>query len=166
MKITVTSGSGEGNTTLSAFDTALKAAGVYNYNLIKLSSVIPPNTEIILEKWKTPREDHGKKLYVVLAEERSDQVGKAIAAGIGWYQIEDGRGVFVEHHTIVESTDEKEAERAVAEKIEFSIKDLCDNRNYPFEKKKMKMLISSKQVGKKPACALVIAVYESSSWLI
>jgi len=32
MKITVTAGSGTGSTTLSAFDAALKAAGIHNYN--------------------------------------------------------------------------------------------------------------------------------------
>ena len=38
----VFSGIGKGETALSAFDAALKQAGVYNYNLICLSSIIPP----------------------------------------------------------------------------------------------------------------------------
>ena len=39
MNIHVASGLGTGPTKLSAFDAALNAAGVANYNIIKLSSV-------------------------------------------------------------------------------------------------------------------------------
>jgi arginine decarboxylase len=39
--IQVTTGTGEGPTPLAAFDAALLDAGVANYNLICLSSVIP-----------------------------------------------------------------------------------------------------------------------------
>jgi arginine decarboxylase len=42
MQIHVSSGRGEGPTPLAAFDAALRDAGVSNYNLIALSSVIPP----------------------------------------------------------------------------------------------------------------------------
>ncbi len=45
MKIKVTYGIGEGATKLAAFDRALFDAGIANYNLIKLSSVIPENSE-------------------------------------------------------------------------------------------------------------------------
>jgi pyruvoyl-dependent arginine decarboxylase len=46
MKIKIASGVGTGPTTLAAFDAALNHAGVANYNIIKLSSVIPPKTTI------------------------------------------------------------------------------------------------------------------------
>ncbi len=164
MKIVVTSGLGEGNTTLSAFDSALKDAGIHNYNLIKLSSVIPPSSKIILEKWKNLPSEHGKKLYVVIAEERTDQLGHSIAAGVGWYQVQDGRGVFIEHHDIVESPNTKEAEENVAQKIESSIKDLCMHRDWTFSKTKLHMKISSAEVKNKPTCTLVAAIYESQDF--
>jgi arginine decarboxylase len=41
LEIQVTTGTGEGPTPLAAFDAALLDAGVANYNLILLSSVIP-----------------------------------------------------------------------------------------------------------------------------
>ena len=50
MKIKVTYGTGEGLTKLAAFDRALFNAGIANYNLIKLSSVIPKNSEVLIEK--------------------------------------------------------------------------------------------------------------------
>ena len=46
MDIKVVCGVGSGKTALSAFDSALKDAGVYNYNLITLSSIIPPDSII------------------------------------------------------------------------------------------------------------------------
>ena len=42
MQIHLASGVGSGPTELAAFDAALAAAGVANYNLLYLSSVIPP----------------------------------------------------------------------------------------------------------------------------
>ncbi|MEX0621801.1 MAG: pyruvoyl-dependent arginine decarboxylase [Candidatus Woykebacteria bacterium] len=164
MKITVTAGSGTGSTTLSAFDTALKEAGIHNYNIIKLSSVIPPESEVVVKKWKNAPTEHGKKLYTVLAEIRSDLLGRTIAAGIGWYQTKDGRGIFAEHHDIIESLNTKEAEENVAKKIESTVRDLCKNRSYPFNKRNFKTVISSAEVRDKPTCTLVAAVYESQDF--
>ncbi len=164
MKITVTAGSGTGSTTLSAFDAALKAAGIHNYNIIKLSSVIPPGTEVVTRKWQNSPSEHGKKLYTVMAEIRTDIMGRSIAAGIGWYQIKDGRGIFAEHTDNIERLNAKEAEENVAKKIESTIRDLCANRGYPFNKLNFKKVISSAEVRDKPTCALVAAVYESQDF--
>lgn len=86
MTIKVARGAGKASTPLSAFDAALKDAGVYNYNLITLSSVIPPNSKVEkVEKFPTPEGEWGHKLYCVMAEERCNEAGKFIAAGVGWY---------------------------------------------------------------------------------
>lgn len=164
MKVIVSPGSGTGDTTLSAFDCALKNAGIHNFNLIKLSSIIPPQTELIEEKYKPDEDSFGNKLYVVLAEERTDLLGRSIAAGIGWYQWGDNRGVFAEHHDIVEALNAKEAERNVARKLESTIRNLCEFRNIPFNRRKLKTAISSKEVKSKPTCTLVAAVYKSEPW--
>ena len=164
MKITVTAGSGTGNTTLSAFDAALKAAGIHNYNIIKLSSVIPPSSKVVVRKWKNAPTEHGKKLYTVLAEIRTDIMGRSIAAGIGWYQIKDGRGIFAEHTDMIERLNSKEAEENVSKKIEATVRDLCKHRGYPFDKRNFKKLVSSAEVKDKPTCTLVAAVYESQDF--
>jgi len=46
MEIVLTSAIGSGKTSLSAFDDALFKAGMGNYNLIRLSSIIPKNAKI------------------------------------------------------------------------------------------------------------------------
>jgi len=164
MKIKVAAGRGEGSTTLSAFDTALKAAGIHNYNIIRLSSVIPPESEVVVEKWRNSPAEHGKKLYTVLAEIRTDLLNRSIAAGIGWYQTKDNRGVFAEQHDIIESLNTEEAETNVAKKLEATVRDLCVNRGYPFNKRNYKTMITSAEVKNKPTCVLVAAVYESQSF--
>ncbi|MCJ7816384.1 MAG: pyruvoyl-dependent arginine decarboxylase [Candidatus Aenigmarchaeota archaeon] len=67
MEIKVTHGTGEGPTALAAFDKALYDAGIGNYNLIKLSSVIPGNSKVIIEKIDWNEKEHGYKLYAVLS---------------------------------------------------------------------------------------------------
>jgi len=46
VNIQVSGGIGSGPTELSAFDQALVRAGVANYNLIYLSSVLPPDSDV------------------------------------------------------------------------------------------------------------------------
>src|SRR4051794_19283644 len=91
LQIGVVTGIGHGSTLLSSFDDALRRCGVYNYNLIALSSIIPAGSEVI-DVFHAPDDEFGHRLYVVKAESRSDEVGRVVAAGIGWYQWSDGRG--------------------------------------------------------------------------
>lgn len=163
MNIVVIKSHGFGQTTLSAFDAALKSGGIFNYNLISLSSIIPPNSQVAIKK-KHPngKKNFGDRLYVVKADIRSDETGKAIAAGLGWYQFGDNRGVFVEHEIKAET--KETAEEELYHKIENSISDLCKFRRVKFEIKKMGFSISTCEVKNQPACALVVAVYKSEPW--
>ena len=103
MDIFITSGIGYGKTPLSAFDAALKDAGVHNFNLIYISSIIPSDSSIKVKKFKATRKQYGDRLYVVRAETRSRESGKCIGAALGWYQLKSGRGIFVEHEEIGET---------------------------------------------------------------
>jgi arginine decarboxylase len=49
MKLTVAAAIGQGRTELSAFDSALVAVGAANFNLVRLSSVIPPHSTVVEE---------------------------------------------------------------------------------------------------------------------
>lgn len=165
MEIKVVQGVGEGKTTLSAFDSALKDAGVYNYNLIPLSSIIPPSSKVIkIGKYETPESEFGHKLYVIKAEIRSQETGKFIAAGLGWYQYgEDERGVFVEHEVIGETKIAVESE--IKQRIKNSLKDLCDFRNVKFVDKKAKSAVSISKIKGNPTSTLVLAIYQAEGWV-
>lgn len=164
MNIKLVKGFGQGSTKLSAFDAALQAAGVSNYNLIVLSSVIPPKAIIErIEKYDTPVNEWGHKLYVIKAEERSDIKGEAIAAGLGYYQFEDDmRGIFVEHEAV--GIDESAVREKVVADIVASLRDLCAFRKLPFDDTKVDMEISSTVVDDIPTCVLTLAVYEAEGW--
>lgn len=157
MTIQITTGVGTGPTTLAAFDAALNNAGIANYNLLCLSSVIPPGTSIEIHKralsdvpgrW-------GDRLYVVMAHMRVDLAGQEAWGGIGWVQDrKTKKGLFVEH--------EGYSEHGVRRDIEQSLKALMRVRGVDFGR--IHMVVRGTRCIKKPACALVMAVYESAAW--
>src|SRR5215468_9293780 len=131
MHIPLVSGIGQGKTLLSSFDDALHRCGVCNYNLIPLSSIIPPRSEIVLvDRYEASPDEYGHRLYVVKADMRSDEAGMIVAAGIGWYQWGDGRGVFVEHETMGSTREAVESEMRF--RICNSLRDVCAFRGIPF----------------------------------
>lgn len=163
MDIHVMSATGEGRTLLSAFDHALQKAGVCNYNLITLSSIIPPGSRIIkTTTYITPHKEFGYKLYVIKAEMRSQNKGEYVCAGIGWYGLEDGRGFFVEHE--LKGKSKAAVQSAIKTRIIHSLGDLCGFRKVPFKAHSIQFSLAITRVGKCPACALVLAVYTSEGW--
>ena len=95
MEIKIVWGESEGKTLLSSFDKALVKAGIHNFNLIPLSSVIPPEATVI--EVGTYKSSHkiGDVLYVVIASFGSDKSDVQISAGLGWVKTEEG-GLFFE----------------------------------------------------------------------
>jgi arginine decarboxylase len=156
MLIQVSEGAGTGPTELSAFDQALVKAGVANYNLIYLSSVLPPDSEVVFSgKPQNPGGNWGDRLYVVMAQKRTSQRNQEVWAGIGWIQdSETKQGLLVEH--------EGHSEAEVRADIQSSLKALANNRRREFSEPQMHV------VGAKchdfPVCALVVAVFEPASW--
>ncbi len=158
MDIQLSTGLGIGTTKLSAFDSALYNAGVANFNLLRLSSVIPPKSKIISlgDKQKvSPKGEWGDRLYVVMAEMRADTPNVEAWAGIGWIQdTETGQGLFVEH--------EGNSEKAVRRDIKDSLIALMATRNIDYGPINMEVVGTT--CTHMPVCAMVVAVYESSSW--
>lgn len=157
MIINLATGIGTGPTKLSAFDSALNHAGVANYNLLPLSSVIPPSSTIAVsdKPLKKLPGQWGDKLYVVMAERRESTPNREAWAGIGWVQDKKtGKGLFVEH--------DGESEKTVREDIRDSLHALMATRNVDFGEIHMKVVGS--MCHRDPICALAVAVYESETW--
>ena len=156
MNINISAGTGVGPTELAAFDHALVNADVANFNLIYLSSVLPPNSDVrVLDTPLAPTGQWGDRLYVVMAQQRTMDRHKEVWAGIGWMQDKDtGKGLLVEHEGYTESE--------VREDIQSSLKALAENRSMQFGP------INMHVVGKKcialPVCAIVVAVFEHETW--
>jgi arginine decarboxylase len=159
MQIHIAKGIGTGPTTLAAFDSALNDAGIENYNLLRLSSVIPPNSELIIHddslKKTTMPGQWGDRLYVVMAEQRVDKPNEEAWAGIGWVQDpETGKGLFVEHEGL--------SEQSVRRDITQTLEALMATRNIDFSP--IHMEVVGRTCTHQPVCAMVVAVYQASDW--
>lgn len=158
MYIHVAAGTGTGPTELAAFDAALNATGIANYNMLKLSSVIPPDVEVVVHDGHLDADipgDWGDRLYVVMAEIRVKTPNKEAWAGVGWVQDSaTGKGLFVEH--------EGYSEESVRSDIEQSLTALMETRGVDFGPINMKVM--GKTCTDKPVCAMVVAVYQASDW--
>lgn len=105
-RLWVTSGAAEGGTPLNAFDNALLAAEIGNYNLIKVSSIIPQGARL---QEVQPDLLAGALVPAVVAHLGSDQPGVEISSAVGLGFGRDSHGMIMEHSCI------GPAERAEAE---------------------------------------------------
>lgn len=161
MNIHVSKSTGIASTELSAFDNALFNAGIANYNLIYLSSVIPPNSTIVLHEDGIQETDMpgtwGDKLYVVMAQKRTSVAGEIASAGIGWVQDPvTKKGLFVEH--------EGHSEDEVKNLITRSLTDLMKTRGIDFGE--IQMQVNTAVCEGEPVCAMVVAMYQHEAWRI
>lgn len=107
----IVSGTGTGNTSLTAFDAAVLNAGIGNFNLVKVSSIVPPNCrreEAPPETFLNP----GSVVPCAFAHGVVQHGDQPISAAIGVALPErpDDIGVIME---IAISSDEDEARRIV-----------------------------------------------------
>lgn len=93
--IRVVWGTGGGPTEIAAYDAALAAANVHDYNLVSISSVIPAGAEVRAVGEAPDLGRVGDRLTVVQAH-ASGRGDEPITAGLGWAQASDGRGLFYE----------------------------------------------------------------------
>jgi len=93
-------GTGSGLTEKAALDVALADAGIHQYNLRRLSSVIPAGPALEEVGTAPTLGATGNALDVVLAAQTSPPGARA-ATGLAWVRGDDGAGIFYE----VEDTD-------------------------------------------------------------
>ncbi len=155
-QIPVVHATGTGGTTLAAFHAALEAVDLAHYNLVRLSSVIPPATAVDRTgKAPVPTGGWGDRLYCVYAEQRATTPGEEAWAGIGWVQRLDGKGgLFVEH--------EGSSEQLVTWAIATSLRDLVAGREEQFSAPDW--VVAGAVCTGEPICSLVIAPYETAPW--
>jgi arginine decarboxylase len=106
-----TAGHAEGGTALNAFDNALLAAGIGNINLIKVSSILPPEVPVV----DLPKIKPGALVPTAYAAMTSDTPGELVAAAVG-YAIPDDpakNGVIMEFHGVATRDTAEEQIRAM-----------------------------------------------------
>ncbi len=100
-----TAGHAEGGTALNAFDNALLAAGIGNINLLKTSSILPPEVPVV----ELPKIKPGALVPTAYAAITSETPGEIVAAAVGYAVPDDPakNGVIMEFHGVA-SRDEAE----------------------------------------------------------
>ena len=146
-------GTGTARTLLAAFDNALLSAGVANFNLITLSSVIPPHSRVRVVD-TTLSGGHGDRLYCVLSAAYAEHPGEIAWAGLGWSTDATTGGLFVEHHG--------GSEESLGEQIDLSLADMSESRGGGYGN--VQKVMASAHCVDRPVCALVIAAYRISPW--
>ena len=103
-----TAGHAEGGTALNAFDNALLDAGIGNINLIKVSSILPPDVPVV----ELPKLKLGALVPTAYAAITSDTPGETVAAAVGYAVPDDPakNGVIMEFHGVATRD---EAERQI-----------------------------------------------------
>lgn len=176
--IDIRTATGVGPTSLAAFDAALVEARVANFNLIRLSSVIPPNSEVAaveptphvidltdgaagiaaeraLSVTRHPSSRWGNRLYAVWAYQSAERLGEEAWAGIAWVQHpEDGRGLFVEH--------EGPSESQVREELDASLSSISVARG--LDEFEFHSAVTGTRCEGQPVAALVIAPFKHEPW--
>ena len=171
LRLPVLGATATARTGLAAFHRALVAVGLGHYNLVRLSSVIPPGTTVgvgrsaqgpaLPARWRGPRPDdlvgghHGDRLYCVYAEHGTDVPGEEVWAGVGWAQRVDGQGgYFVEHHG--------GSAEAVAAQIRTSLEDMTADEVAVFAPPEW--VLEGTVCTSTPVCALVVVPYAVLGW--
>jgi arginine decarboxylase len=164
-RIEVVSALGRGRTLISSFDDALQRCGVPDYNLIDLSSIVPPSSTVVAtRRCRRPADEYGHRLYVVRAEARSERPGTIVAAGVGWTQWGDGRGVFVEHARQTPDGTPEAVVSALVDHLHLALQDLCAARAVEYSPDRVCTRVEVGRVTERPTTALVLAVFQAEAW--
>ncbi len=112
-KVFFTKGVGKAEANLTSFEFALRDAGLAPYNLVSVSSILPPGTRIIPRKEGEKLLQPGQITFVVMARISSNEPNRLLAASVGCAIPADNTvyGYLSEHHTYGQ-TEEKAGEFA------------------------------------------------------
>lgn len=112
-EICLTRGVGRHREKLASFELALRDAGIAEYNLVRVSSIFPPECKLIGRKEALAKLSPGQVLYAVIAESATNEPNRLIASSIGLAVPRDRTryGYLSEHHSYGE-TDQKAGDYA------------------------------------------------------
>jgi len=82
-RVFLTKGVGAHREKLQSFELALRQAGIEKYNLVRVSSIFPPNCKIISRSRGVQLLHPGQIVFCVLAEASTDEPNRLVAASIG-----------------------------------------------------------------------------------
>jgi arginine decarboxylase len=135
-------------TAMAAYDAALAEAGVENYNLVSVSSVIPADSTVEAVGTAPDLGPVGDLLTVVEARATSSE--RPVSAALAWSESREGPGLFYEAGGEFD-------EATARERVERGIEAGQELREWTFEEPSV-VTRSAEPTGDY-ACAVVLAVY-------
>ena len=96
----LTKGVGVDKNRLSSFELALRNAGIERFNLVHVSSILPPLCKIVPRSEGLRHLEAGEIVYCVMARNETDEPNRLISASIGVARPRDRKqyGYLSEHH--------------------------------------------------------------------
>jgi arginine decarboxylase len=106
-KVFFTKGVGRHKSQLGSFERALRDAGIAQFNIVEVSSIFPPNAEIVTKEEGLKYLKPGQIVFVVLAKNSSNELNRLIAASVGLAIPKDRSryGYLSEHHSFGETAE-------------------------------------------------------------
>ena len=100
-----TKGVGHHRIKLQSFELALRHAGIEKCNLVKVSSILPPDCKIISRQTGISALQAGQITFVVLSRQQTNEPNRLVSASIGLAQLQKKRqyGYISEHHAFGET---------------------------------------------------------------
>src|SRR3989338_7477700 len=104
-KIFLTKGIGTHKDKLSSFELALRDAGIEKFNLVTVSSILPPNCKIIPKDEGLTHLNPGEIVFCVMARLDTNEPNRLISSAIGIAVPKDinNYGYLSEHHSYGET---------------------------------------------------------------
>jgi len=104
----LTKGMGKHKEKLTSFEMALRAAGIAQYNLVKVSSIFPPGCKIITRERGLKHLSPGEVVFCVMSENSTNEPHRLIAASVGLAipKEKESYGYLSEHHGFGQKEDD------------------------------------------------------------
>jgi len=103
-RVFLTKGVGKHKERLTSFELALRDAGIASQNLVRVSSIFPPNCKVVPRALGLKRLYHGEVVFAVVAENSTREPHRLLASSIGLAIPADRTtyGYLSEHHSFGE----------------------------------------------------------------
>lgn len=100
-EIFLTKGVGKHREKLTSFELALRNAGIASFNLVRVSSIFPPQCKLISRSVGLKKLTPGQIVFCVMSEATTNEPNRLIAAAIGIAMPKDSNrfGYLSEHHS-------------------------------------------------------------------
>jgi arginine decarboxylase len=103
-KMFLTRGVGRAKDKLASFEAALRLAGIARFNIVKVSSILPPGCKIVPRSKGIAALLHGQIVFMVMSENQTAEPHRLISASIGVAVPADAKqyGYLSEYHSFGE----------------------------------------------------------------